>query len=157
MKEVKKPEPIKNPDFTALIELCKKYLEYIASDEYHEDYASRKWKPYIYEGALDAIFGKQFWKYHNYRMDFIYYQEKKKELEKLEEKLEEEFDKKFPRKQNLLNAPSGQEWEKIPEPDDVYSFIQDNFIPKSEVEKIILKSHLSTSHCIKEIISLLNK
>lgn len=53
---------MKTPDFTKLIELVKQYKEYVESDDYHED---NDYQHYIYEAAVEAVFGEEFWKILN--------------------------------------------------------------------------------------------
>lgn len=49
---------METPDFTKLIELLKRYKEYVESDDYHED---NDYVDYIYEAAVEAVLGKDFW------------------------------------------------------------------------------------------------
>lgn len=57
-----KPEPVVNPDFAELYKLCKDHIDFLDSDEYHEDNDD---KTFIYEAALEAVFGKDVWKWVN--------------------------------------------------------------------------------------------
>ena len=51
-------------NITDLRKVCQGYVDFRASKEYHED---NDYKVYIYEAALEAIFGKKIWEYINGR------------------------------------------------------------------------------------------
>ncbi len=46
----------------ALQKLLQDYKKYVESDEYHQD---NDWPHYIYEAAVEAYLGKDFWKIIN--------------------------------------------------------------------------------------------
>ncbi len=54
----KKIELIENPDLAALQELLKKYADFVQGDDYYSD---NDYQHYIYEGVIDAFFGRDFW------------------------------------------------------------------------------------------------
>lgn len=64
-KTMKIPEPLPSPDFSELIKLCQEHIDFLASDDY---YADNDNKQYIYEAAIEAVFGKNVWKWINRRM-----------------------------------------------------------------------------------------
>lgn len=49
-------------DFTALKKICQDYMNYVDSEDYHED---NDYSEYIYEAAIEAFFGKNAWDYIN--------------------------------------------------------------------------------------------
>ncbi len=50
-------------DLTELKNICKEYIDFVSNkEEYHED---NDYRYYIYEKALEAIYGKAIWKYKN--------------------------------------------------------------------------------------------
>lgn len=51
--------PMDNIDWTALLALCKDYVDYSISDDYHED---NDYKHYIFETALETIYGEDVFK-----------------------------------------------------------------------------------------------
>ena len=61
---MKKPKPVLNPNFKDLIDLCKLNLEEISQDDEDEDT-----KHYIYESAMEAVFGKDVWEYINDKLE----------------------------------------------------------------------------------------
>lgn len=54
------PKPLDNPDFTPLIELAQAYIDDINNDKYCEDDAH-----YIFERAMECVFGKKVWGWIN--------------------------------------------------------------------------------------------
>lgn len=56
------PKQDDNPDFLPLIELCTKYVDFVASDDFHDD---NDWEYYIYEATMEALYGKAFWSFIN--------------------------------------------------------------------------------------------
>jgi hypothetical protein len=60
------PIPINNPNFTDLIEAAQEYVEYIDSEEYHEDGLS-DYENQIFESAMEAVFGSKIWCWINER------------------------------------------------------------------------------------------
>lgn len=57
-----RPKPIENPDTFALGALVTEYMDFIESEEYHED---NDFRQYIFEEAVRTIYGKDVWKYIN--------------------------------------------------------------------------------------------
>jgi len=57
------PEPIENPDYSFLIDTCKAYVEEVKNGVSDSDT-----RHYIFEAAIGAIYGKDFWKWNNSRM-----------------------------------------------------------------------------------------
>ena len=55
------PKPLPNPDFTKLIATCEGIVEDIAREKYNRD-DNQHW---IYEAAIDAIYGKKYWGWLN--------------------------------------------------------------------------------------------
>ena len=45
-----------------LVKIVKEYESYVNSEDYHED---NDYKDYIYEAAVEAVLGKEFWKILN--------------------------------------------------------------------------------------------
>jgi len=70
-----KPTQLKEPDFEELKKQCQAYIDYVASDDYHED---NDRDHYIFEEAMEAVFGKDVWKFINGRF-VIHDSYKKKE------------------------------------------------------------------------------
>lgn len=56
------PQPLPNPDFAELIKACKEYIEVLDDEEIHEDSDDNH---YIFEAALEAVFGADVWKWIN--------------------------------------------------------------------------------------------
>lgn len=64
---MKKPEQVKEPDLTALRKICQDYIDFIDNDEeYHED---NDYNQYVFETALEMIFGKDVYEYINNRRE----------------------------------------------------------------------------------------
>lgn len=57
-----KPQPLQNPDFSELITLCQYHLNSIEKNGPNDD--SDK-EHYIYETALEAVFGQDVWQWIN--------------------------------------------------------------------------------------------
>ena len=61
---MEKPEILSNPDFEELMELCQTSLdEIVENGELDSDT-----KEYIYEAAMEAVFGKAVWDYINNKL-----------------------------------------------------------------------------------------
>lgn len=58
------PAPLPNPDFTGLREMIVKGIEFFAENGYD----SKDFQHYVYEEALTAVYGRDFWKWRNARM-----------------------------------------------------------------------------------------
>lgn len=50
------PQPIVHPDWTKLIEMCQQYID--AEPDFDND-----WPQYIFETAIEAIYGKTIWRW----------------------------------------------------------------------------------------------
>lgn len=66
-KECKKlrsamPKPLEKPNLTGLRDLLQEYMEFVASDEYHED---NDYRHYIYEKVIETFYGRRFWDWLN--------------------------------------------------------------------------------------------
>jgi hypothetical protein len=59
-----KPEQLSNPNFSALTDQCQWYLDLITNDPEAENQISNA-THYIFESAMEAVFGKDVWKYVN--------------------------------------------------------------------------------------------
>lgn len=61
---MKKPKLIskEDADFAPLLVMCKGYIDFIDSDDYHED---NLYKQQIYEASMELFYGKDVWKYIN--------------------------------------------------------------------------------------------
>ena len=59
-----KPPMLQHTDFNKLVETCQKYINYVDSDDYHED---NDWSHYIYEAVIETLYGKDVWKWINNR------------------------------------------------------------------------------------------
>lgn len=60
-----KPEqrkPLENIDFTRLINICKEYMEFYESEEYHED---NDFTHYITSTAMECVFGNDVYDHIN--------------------------------------------------------------------------------------------
>lgn len=62
-----KPAVRRNPDINALIEACKEYIEWLDSDDYHEDRSS-DYENEIFEQALFAVYGPKVFDWISERM-----------------------------------------------------------------------------------------
>jgi len=60
-----KPEQLKSIDTKKLSEVCQQYIDFVDNDkEYHEYH---DYDHYIFESAMEAIFGKGVWDFINNR------------------------------------------------------------------------------------------
>ena len=59
---MQKPKQQGNPNFQELIDECQEYLDYLTSEEYHED---NDREHFIFESAMEAVFGRDVWEYIN--------------------------------------------------------------------------------------------
>ena len=57
---MKKPTQLKEIDLSELRDICQHYINTIGTDEHREDNTH-----YIFESAIESIFGKGVWKYIN--------------------------------------------------------------------------------------------
>jgi hypothetical protein len=63
-----KPIQVDSPDFTDLIRSAQEYVEYISSEDYHEDGLS-DYENQIFESAMEAVFGPKIWDWINNKED----------------------------------------------------------------------------------------
>lgn len=56
------PEKLAEIDLKAVEKICQDYVDYCVSDEYHED---NDYKQYIFETAVEAVFGQEIWDFLN--------------------------------------------------------------------------------------------
>lgn len=62
---MKKPEQLENVDTKKLSEICQQYIDFVDNDkEYHED---NDFNHYIFEIAMESIFGANVWDFINNR------------------------------------------------------------------------------------------
>jgi hypothetical protein len=59
----KTPTPLEIIDFSAVIEMCKDHIANIENDEHDDDTDH-----YIYETAMEAVFGPKVWEWINKRL-----------------------------------------------------------------------------------------
>ena len=59
-----RPEEIANPDIEKVRQAVRDYMDFLHSEEYHED-GKADYRHWIYEAALEAFYGKDVWKYTN--------------------------------------------------------------------------------------------
>ncbi len=60
-QELLKPKQLKSPNIEPLQEICQEYIDELEKDGYiNEDYDH-----YIFESAMETIFGKDVWKFIN--------------------------------------------------------------------------------------------
>lgn len=57
--------PMRFVHMADLNEICRDYIAFLASDDYHED---NDWKDYIFEVALETTYGKNVWEWIRERM-----------------------------------------------------------------------------------------
>lgn len=62
--EQKKPTQIEDPDFTPLAKICQEYLDALERDEYVSDDLVN----YVFERAMECLFGKEVWSWINARL-----------------------------------------------------------------------------------------
>lgn len=67
MDRLKKPNQLETVDLQKLRDICQKYINFIdCDDEYYED---NDYEHYIFEVAMETVFGKDVWKFINSRRD----------------------------------------------------------------------------------------
>jgi hypothetical protein len=66
--EMEFPKKLENPDFSALVEAVKEYMEYIGSEDRHEDRDEKYTNP-IFEAAVESVYGSKAFDYVNKAMD----------------------------------------------------------------------------------------
>lgn len=59
-----KPTALPNPDFTKLIEALQEYIDFVGSDDFHED-VDDDYENEIFETALEAVYGPNVWNWIN--------------------------------------------------------------------------------------------
>ena len=57
-----KPEPLENPDWAAVIEMAHDYIDFVASDDYHDD---NDFGDYWEETVMKAVYEKDVYKWIN--------------------------------------------------------------------------------------------
>lgn len=65
-REESRPKPLANPDFSAVIKLCQALIDELAEADSCCDMSDND--HYIYEAAMQAVFGKDVWLWINERM-----------------------------------------------------------------------------------------
>lgn len=60
-----KPTLIPTPNLAALEKICQQYMDFLDSEEYHED---NDYETYIYEAALEVMYGEKVWEFINKKM-----------------------------------------------------------------------------------------
>ena len=60
-RKSEKPVELASPDFTALRKCCQEYIDGFAKD----GYAPKDQNQWIFEAAMEAVFGKDVWVYIN--------------------------------------------------------------------------------------------
>ena len=64
---MKRPEQLENVETKQLSEICQKYIDFVDNDkEYHED---NNFKQFIFEAAMESIFGEDVWDFINNRLE----------------------------------------------------------------------------------------
>lgn len=59
------PEPLKKPDFSALVKMIAEETERAKTeDDYYED---DDFQHYVYEAAMEAVYGPAYWPWKNSR------------------------------------------------------------------------------------------
>jgi hypothetical protein len=59
--DMKKPEKLENVDTKKLSEICQQYIDFVDNNkEYHED---NDFEHYIFESAMETIFGAKVWSF----------------------------------------------------------------------------------------------
>ena len=59
---MKKSKQLQEVNLQDLRDTCQGYIDFIASDDFHED---NDYDHYIFEKAMEALYGKNVWKYIN--------------------------------------------------------------------------------------------
>lgn len=62
-----KPEIKQNIDLNNLIKVLQKHVDYVASEDYHEDNDDTH---YIYEEVMETFYGKEFFKFLKEQMKY---------------------------------------------------------------------------------------
>lgn len=62
---MEKPKRLENIELESLISECEGYLEFVDSDDYHED---NDYDHYIFKQAMKTVFGKDVFKYINNKL-----------------------------------------------------------------------------------------
>lgn len=58
------PKLIENPDLSNLIDVCNSYLEWLSSEDYHEDRINDI-ESLIFSSTMETFFGENVWNYIN--------------------------------------------------------------------------------------------
>lgn len=59
-----KPKIISKINIKEIKRLANEYVEFVDGSDYHED---NDWSQWMFEGLLTAVYGQDFWKWHNKR------------------------------------------------------------------------------------------
>lgn len=59
-----KPKELEFPDLNGLRKICVEYLEFLDAEDYHEDCVG-DYIHFIYEAALEALYGEEVWQFTN--------------------------------------------------------------------------------------------
>jgi len=62
------PKQLEQVDLEAITDTCENYLQWIISDNYHED-KDRDHEHIIYETVLEAVYGEDIWEWVNKQID----------------------------------------------------------------------------------------
>ena len=65
MKQDKIPKQKEEPNFDALKEACKEYIEYLDTDYIEGSSSHEHVKNAVFEAAIEAFYGTEIWKYIN--------------------------------------------------------------------------------------------
>ena len=63
-EEKERPKPVANPDWSHVQQLCEENIEHLAA----HGYEPKDMDHYIYEAAIEAVFGKNVWVWINERL-----------------------------------------------------------------------------------------
>ena len=61
---MERPQQLENQDFSKVAKLCREYIEELD----REDYVDDDLETYIFEAAIEAVFGKDVWIWINKRL-----------------------------------------------------------------------------------------
>ncbi len=59
-----RPKQLDEVDTKSLRDICQQYIDYIDSEEYHED---NDYDHYIFQATMEAVYGNNIWKFINNR------------------------------------------------------------------------------------------
>lgn len=64
---MEKPVKLENINTKELIEICQEYIDFIDNDDKYQN--DNDYKKYIFEVAMETIFGKKVWDFINNKRD----------------------------------------------------------------------------------------